>query len=310
MNNKKTSNHNYNKIKEKYNNILKEKQQSIYIEFLDSNIIKFSNNKTFSNKDRKTWMNRIRRDNMMVEKFDMLINDVINLHDLKKEICSMGGKHCWELKRDIISSKLKGRIPWNKGIPKELNPLYGKKISDETKLKISEKNSGKNNGMYGKRMNEEQKKKHSQLMRNKILDGTFTPNTNNRNTHWDSSLDEIKYRSSWEALYKFFNPNSIYEKLRIKYSYNDEEKIYIVDFVDEINKLAIEIKPKNILKTEKSKIKIKFLREWCKENGYEIIIVDENWLIKNINFNEVDYNRFDIKTQEKIKKFYETHKKN
>ena len=189
--------------------------------------------------------------------------------------------------------------------------MYGKKIhSNETKLKISEKNSGKNNGMYGKKMNEEQRKKHSQLMRNKILDGSFTPNTNNRNTHWESSLDEIKYRSSWEALYKFFNPNSIYEKLRIKYSYNDEEKIYIVDFVDEINKLAIEIKPKNILKDEKSKIKIEFLREWCKENDYEIIIVDEDWLIKNINFNEVEYNRFDIKTQEKIKKFYETHKKN
>ena len=53
-----------------------------------------------------------------------------------------------------ISEASKGRIPWNKGMSNLIignkNPMYGKKHSKETKLKMSKANSGKNNAMYGK----------------------------------------------------------------------------------------------------------------------------------------------------------------
>ena len=94
MDNKKTSknNHNYNKIKEKYNNILKEKQQSIYIEFLDGDVITFSNKKIFYGYERKSWMNRIRGCPMIVENFDRIIDDEISVNDIKKKFALRGGK--------------------------------------------------------------------------------------------------------------------------------------------------------------------------------------------------------------------------
>ena len=234
----------------------------------------------------------------------------MSIVDLRKTTSSRAGKLAWKLKRDQISSKMKGRVPWNKGVFGEPNSFYGKKHNDETKQKISEKNKGKNNGMYGRRMSGNEKILQSQRMKDKILSGDFTPNSNNRNTHWNSMLDGIKYRSSWEALYKFYNPNSIYEKLRIPYSYDGKERIYIVDFIDEFNKLVIEIKPKNILKTEISNAKINSLIKWSEENNYKTVIVDETWIVENIDDTTIEYTRFDTKTQNKIKKFYEINKKN
>lgn len=74
--------------------------------------------------------------------------------------------------------------------------------------------------------------------------------------------------------------------------------------------MAIEIKPKNILKTEVSKAKIKSLSEWCVKNNYHLLIVDENWIVNNINIDTIDYKRFDESTQRKIKKIYEINQKN
>jgi hypothetical protein len=74
-------------------------------------------------------------------------------------------------------------------------------------------------------------------MKQKILSGEFTPNSNNRNTHWESTFNNNTYRSSWEALYQYFNQDAEYEKLRIEYNINNTAKIYIVDFVDHVNKI-------------------------------------------------------------------------
>lgn len=300
----------YDKIKEKYNNKLKKFNQNHYIIFLNSEKIVFSNGITFYDKSRKQWINRLNRCNILLQHFDDIITGNVTIQDVKKICNSRNGKLAWELKGEELKEKLKGHIPWNIGLKGKLNPLYGRTISNETKLKISEKNKGKNNGMYGRKMSDENKKLQSQRIKNKILEGNFTPNTNNRNTHWESTLDGIKYRSSWEALYKFYNPNSIYEKLRISYTYQEEEKIYIVDFIDEVQKLAIEIKPKNILKNKISKLKINSLNEWCIKNNYNLVIADEDWIVNNINNETIEYQRFDENTQSKIKKFYEINKKN
>jgi len=310
MSSKTKNYHDYNKIKEKYNLILKDNNQKIFISFLTENKIIFSNNISFSKTDRNTWLKRLRDSKICVENFDRLISGIITWEDLKKKNNSNAAKFAWILKGNDIKLKMKGRSPWNKGVYGERNSFHNKSHTNDTKRIISEKNKGENNGMYGRKMSDEDKKLQSQRMKTKILEGGFTPNTNNRNTHWEAVLDGIKYRSSWEALYKFYNSNSIYEKLRISYEYNNETKIYIVDFIDEVQKLAIEIKPKNILKTEISKAKIKSLNEWCINNNYHLLIVDEDWIVSNIDSDIIDYQRFDEKTQSKIKKLYEINKKN
>lgn len=301
---------NYKDLKEKYNFKLKTYNQTSYIKFLDSDSITFSNNKKFYGKERKKWIKRINDCKNILQNFDNIINDITRIEDLRRELCSQAGKKSWDKSREKIISKMKGRVPPNKGKFGKDNPLYGRTISDETKAKISERNRGQNNGMYGKKRSEEDKKIQSQKIKDLILKGLFTPNTNNRLTHWESKLDNVSYRSSWECLYKYHNPDSIHEKLRIKYTLNGEEKIFIVDFIDEKNKLAIEVKPNNILKQRKSQEKIKSLSNWCKNNDYTMIIVNEDWIIKNIKEDFIDYNRFDEKTQSKIKKFYEVNTKN
>jgi very-short-patch-repair endonuclease len=310
MNYKNTSSIRYEQMKQKYNSKLLNKNQNTCIDFLDAKTIIFSNKKIFKDNDRKCWINRLRNSSVIIENFDNIINDVITIESLRKEINSIAGKLAWEISRDKILLKMEGKNPWNKGITGEKNSFFNKSHTEEAKKKISDKNKGENNGMYGKKMSDECKSLHSQKMKTLILEGKFTPNTNNRNTHWESTLDGVKYRSSWECLYKLHNPNSIYEKLRIEYIYQDKTKIYIVDFIDETNKLVIEVKPNNILKQEISKVKLKYLNEWCKDNNFNIIIVNEEWILENIKEKYIDYNRFNKPTQEKIKKFYEINKKN
>jgi 5-methylcytosine-specific restriction endonuclease McrA len=46
--------------------------------------------------------------------------------------------------RDTNGRFIKGVSPWNKGLPKELQPKFNKKCSQETKIKIGQKHRGKN----------------------------------------------------------------------------------------------------------------------------------------------------------------------
>ena len=64
-----------------------------------------------------------------------------------------------ETKRELFAKELikpwnkdtKGkREAWNKGLPKEMQPHYGKTLSEETKKKIGIANSGARNGRFGK----------------------------------------------------------------------------------------------------------------------------------------------------------------
>ena len=145
-------------------------------------------------------------------------------------------------------------------------------------------------------------------MKEKILSGEFTPNTNNRNTHWDSMYNGTKYRSSWEALYQFFNPNAEYEQLRIEYEFKNSRHAYIVDFVDHKNSAVIEVKPKSLCQGDKFIAKMSALTQWAELNSYTVIIVDEYWFRQQDI--KIQYDQFDENTARKIKKLYETNKKN
>lgn len=148
--------------------------------------------------------------------------------------------------------------------------------------------------------------KLSVIMKEKILVGEFTPNSNNKNTHWESSYNNKHYRSSWEALYQYFNPVAEYEMLRIKYVHKGVEKVYIVDFIDNVEKIVCEVKPKRFQHDVVFESKLRSLTRWASENGYSVIIFDEDYIL---SLNEpTNYDAFDAKTEKKIRKLYATAK--
>lgn len=144
---------------------------------------------------------------------------------------------------------------------------------------------------------------NSKIMRDKILTGKFTPNSNNRNTHWNSEFNGKKYRSSWEALYQYSNPKAEYETLRIPYIHNGKELIYIVDFIDHHSKIVVEVKPRELFSDKKVKSKIAALETWAKDHNYTMVIFDINEIKK---IPEPDYQLFNTLTANKIKKIYAT----
>jgi len=240
---------------------------------------------------------------LWVSNIDNLLNGSITTNEIKAKLSSIGGNAVQEKYGDIIKQNLNTGTPWNAGTKgQNIGTLSPRPQS--VKDKISKKNSGSSNGMYGIKMSVADKQVRSDIMKKKILNGEFTPNSNNRNTHWNSTFDDKPYRSSWEALYQFINQSAEYETLRIEYNLQGITKVYIVDFVDHQNKIVAEVKPRELCVGEKFNSKIMALHEWAKIAGYTVTIADQDWLrLQNI---DIDYSRFDDNTARKIKALYET----
>lgn len=240
-----------------------------------------------------------------VKNTDSLLAGVITEDQIKSISFAIGGKSCQEKHGEKLKKNLNTGNPWNKGTKGQNTGCSGPR-SDEVKRKISLKNKGPNNGRYGYKYSSQEKLHKSEVMKNLILSGSFTPNSNNRNTHWDAYYNGKKYRSSWEALYQYINHNAEYEKLRLQYIYKDSSAIYIVDFIDHVNKSVIEVKPAELCMGNKFNAKMNVLKEWATRNSYEMLIVDQYWLKRQLK--NVDYSKFDEKTALKIRKLYETDK--
>lgn len=137
-------------------------------------------------------------------------------------------------------------------------------------------------------------KKLSKTLKRKIALGEFTPNITNSWTSWEAYLNigdkKKKFRSSWEAVFYFFNQNLYYETIRIPYKYNNSISSYIVDFEDRQNRVLYEIKPKSLKDDEKNIKKIEAAIDWCKKNSYTFIIVDDDWFKKNIQYFDFNLN--------------------
>jgi hypothetical protein len=100
----------------------------------------------------------------------------------------------------------------------------------------------------------------------------------NRLTHkrLSSDITKIKtYRSHWELVYHEKNVSLKYEYLRIPYIYENKKRVYIVDFWDDINRIAIEIKPESMKDSPKNLTKINALKEWCENNNASYKIITE-----------------------------------
>ncbi len=147
-------------------------------------------------------------------------------------------------------------------------------------------------------MSDHQKKHRSNLMKEKILSGEFTPNSNNRNTHWDSYYKDKKYRSSWEALYQFIDNDAEYESLRIPYMFNNQKHIYIVDFINHKTKSLIEVRPKELTSDRRTQAKIRAATQWCKENHYQFVLADKDYLTSKPKVDNFD--NFDKKRRKKL----------
>ena len=221
---------------------------------------------------------------------------------LKSEVASLGGKAVQKKYGEKIKENLNTGIPWNKdkkGL--QVGWCAGKnKHNDERMKSFSESRMGSGNPMYGRKLSEKTKKILSKKMKENILNGKFTPNIQNSLTHWQSTYEGKKFRSSWEALFYKFNKDYEYEKQRIKYSFNNKEKIYIVDFVNYTKKHLVEIKPSTHKDSVKQKAKEKALQKFCKDNRYSYSILDESWFKQNYNLDDIT--DFDKNTYEKLAK--------
>lgn len=237
-----------------------------------------------------------------VKNTDALLAGNMSADEIKHISFAVGGKACQQKHGERIKSNLNTGVSWNKGTKGQNIGTRGPQ-PQSVKDAISKKNSGAGNGMYGVKMSEEDKQAKSSTMKRKILLGEFTPKSNNRNTHWDAVLDGVLYRSSWEALYKYVNPEASYEELRVEYNYKGESKIYIVDFIDHVNRVVVEVKPKELCVGDKFNVKLQAIRKWAEQNLYEVLLVDQYWLIQQKL--HIDYSRFDEKTATKIRKLYE-----
>ena len=182
---------------------------------------------------------------------------------------------------------------------KRSKALKGRIFSDVTKKKISI-------GLKKYHQTEEGKKAHLRRVRNpisrtkqshtlkeKIRRGDFTPCvTNSWTNRKHISINNQKYRSTWDAAFHILNPNCKYEKIRIPYTSNKKtQHNYIVDFVDEQKKILYEIKPECNINKEENLIKFRAARKWCEQNDYIFKIITNDWFENNAqNINYKKYN--------------------
>lgn len=134
-------------------------------------------------------------------------------------------------------------------------------------------------------------KKQSNTMKKLILTNKFTPKTENRLNHSRLEYKGKKYRSSWEIVFHYLNPNMLYEQIRIPYKLkNGEEHIYISDFYDVSTNTIYEIKPDKIYKDLSDKMEA--IESSIKQNtNYNYVHLGDNWA-KSIHLDEncdIDY---------------------
>lgn len=172
--------------------------------------------------------------------------------------------------------------------------------------KLSLSRMGKDNPVYRQSVETRKKtaEKMSIIMKEKILNGTFTPYITNS---WANSKCRLPYnkkfyRSSWEIVFQILNPKCLFENLRIPYiSTDNKQHIYIVDFINNDTREIFEIKPKCKLNVENNIRKQAALIKWCKLNNYNCNIITDDWFKINAKF--VDYSKLDPKIKRNMRQF-------
>jgi hypothetical protein len=155
--------------------------------------------------------------------------------------------------------------------------------------------------------------KQSNTMKLKIKRGEFTPCITNSfsgsKTYIIKNNQNICMRSSWDAMFQLLNPDFLYEKIRVPYlsSIDNKIHIYIIDFVDEKNKILYEVKPQSWMEDLTIKDKEKGAIIWALENGYSYKFINDDYFKKNIK--NIDLNNQPQKTINSILWYKEKFKK-
>lgn len=195
-------------------------------------------------------------------------------YKIKMSIALSGRKQTQVSINKRIESRRNNGRPWTSEKHKKLMSVISKKLHLDP--------------IYRSKINTLQaRKKQSETMKLKILRGEFTPCITNSWTKWKSKVilsdNSIKkFRSTWDATFWYLNQDTKYEKIRIPY-FDSENKqhIYIVDFVDEQNKILYEIKPDALKENSINQCKFNVANKWCFENNYQFKIISDEWFKEN-----------------------------
>jgi len=139
----------------------------------------------------------------------------------------------------------------------------------------------------GKELIQKKAKEQSKRLKEKILNGTFTPKISNRRTHWDAKikLDDgtiKKFRSSWEAVFWASNMYLEYETLRIPWTdKNMINHVYIADFIDRTHNIVYEIKPRSCYVDQYEKMHAAI--NYCISNNLKFIWINESNILNYID---------------------------
>jgi len=299
-------------MKNKHNELLEKYNQCVMVLEYQSDKIFLSNGVVVMGRNNVVLFNRRIKKPHYIQNFDIIygVDDSDKqkvLDKLKSDACKTGGIKCQELHGDKIKDNLNVGTPWNKNTKTGMKP-WNKgltKDDDNRLLKLSVDRKGSGNPMFGVVLTDEHKKKQSNSIKETIRNGDFTPNIHNSHTHWQVEYNNRKYRSSWEAFFHHFNQEYEYETLRIPYSIDNKNRLYIVDFINHITKHVVEIKPSCKINGKVEKEKEKSLSTWCDTYGYSYDIVTEHYILDNLY--RLENGVFDIETTRKL---HETRKKN
>jgi len=166
------------------------------------------------------------------------------------------------------------------------NPMYGKKLSKETKLKLSKASSGKNNGMFGRKQSKKTKRKISQRL------------TGNKNFLGKTHSEETKRKMSKSAIKRLMRDKpSLYmntlpelllkiilNKHQIKYVHQYNTKCdHLADFYLPSYNLIIEVDGDYWHNLKNIKTRDKRNNKAMKNLGYNVLRLKEKEIKKYPN---------------------------
>jgi len=155
---------------------------------------------------------------------------------------------------------------------------------------------------------QEYRTKLSNDMKQKIMNGEFTPCVTNSYANSRCYVDNIPFRSTWEAYFYLYFKHSHgiileYEKIRIPYTYEHNKHTYIIDFAHE-SKLY-EIKPEGKF-DDKVRAKESAAKKYAYDNGLEYLFISNDWFHTNYDsslLNNVDDKEYRHKMRRNLKQF-------
>lgn len=206
----------------------------------------------------------------------------------------------------LFTGRVKSQITVEK-TKKSLREFYKTDAGTKYKNIISERQVGEKNTVHrqSKETRDRMSKNNSEKMKLKILRGEFTPPVTNSWCRSKCTIpdSDIKFRSTWEAIFYILNKENVeYEKLRIPYISEDgDSKTYIVDFIDKVNSIVYEVKPKKCKNKIRNILKDDALNKWSKDNNYTYITIDDEYFLRNAK--DVDYSNLCDKIKRGMKQF-------